>query len=83
VYKEYVNVGIAVDTDRGLVVPVLRDADRKSDQKERPVNLQQIEYGAERHRNLSRGSRLNTGIVTRTASRAPQFTVKAARCPRN
>jgi pyruvate dehydrogenase E2 component (dihydrolipoamide acetyltransferase) len=29
-YKEYVNVGIAVDTERGLVVPVLRDADRKS-----------------------------------------------------
>jgi len=29
-YKEYVNVGVAVDTDRGLVVPVLRNADRKS-----------------------------------------------------
>ena len=30
VYKDYVNVGIAVDSDRGLVVPVLRDADRLS-----------------------------------------------------
>ena len=30
VYKEYVNIGVAVDTDRGLVVPVLRDADEKS-----------------------------------------------------
>ncbi|MCG8449890.1 MAG: 2-oxo acid dehydrogenase subunit E2 [Pirellulales bacterium] len=30
IYKEYVNVGIAVDTERGLVVPVLRDTDRKS-----------------------------------------------------
>lgn len=30
IYKEYVHVGIAVDTDRGLVVPVLRNADRKS-----------------------------------------------------
>jgi pyruvate dehydrogenase E2 component (dihydrolipoamide acetyltransferase) len=30
IYKEYVNVGIAVDTERGLVVPVLRDADRKT-----------------------------------------------------
>jgi pyruvate dehydrogenase E2 component (dihydrolipoamide acetyltransferase) len=30
VYKEYVSIGIAVDTERGLVVPVIRDADRKS-----------------------------------------------------
>ena len=29
VYKEYVNVGIAVDTPKGLMVPVIRDADRK------------------------------------------------------
>lgn len=28
IYKEYVNIGVAVDTDRGLVVPVLRDVDR-------------------------------------------------------
>jgi pyruvate dehydrogenase E2 component (dihydrolipoamide acetyltransferase) len=30
IYKEYVSIGIAVDTERGLIVPVLRDADRKS-----------------------------------------------------
>mgnify|MGYP002623400110 CR=1 FL=1 len=30
IYKDYVNIGIAVDTDRGLVVPSLRDADKKS-----------------------------------------------------
>lgn len=30
VYKKFVNIGIAVDTDRGLVVPVIRDADRKN-----------------------------------------------------
>jgi pyruvate dehydrogenase E2 component (dihydrolipoamide acetyltransferase) len=30
IYKDYVNVGIAVDTDRGLVVPTLRNADRMS-----------------------------------------------------
>ncbi|EAQ77516.1 2-oxo acid dehydrogenase subunit E2 [Blastopirellula marina] len=28
VYKEYVNVGIAVDSERGLVVPNIRNADR-------------------------------------------------------
>ena len=30
IYKEYVNIGVAVDTDRGLLVPVIRDADKKS-----------------------------------------------------
>jgi 2-oxoglutarate dehydrogenase E2 component (dihydrolipoamide succinyltransferase) len=30
VYKNYYNVGIAVGTERGLVVPVVREADRKS-----------------------------------------------------
>jgi pyruvate dehydrogenase E2 component (dihydrolipoamide acetyltransferase) len=30
VYRKYVNVGVAVDTERGLLVPVIRDADRKT-----------------------------------------------------
>ncbi len=30
VYHEYFDVGVAVSTDRGLIVPVLRDADRMS-----------------------------------------------------
>ena len=29
VYKEYVNLGVAVDTERGLFVPVIRDVDKK------------------------------------------------------
>ena len=29
VYKRYVNIGVAVDTERGLIVPVIPDADRK------------------------------------------------------
>ncbi len=29
-FKQYYNVGVAVDTDRGLLVPVLREADRKN-----------------------------------------------------
>jgi pyruvate dehydrogenase E2 component (dihydrolipoamide acetyltransferase) len=34
IYKKYVNVGVAVDTDRGLLVPVIRNVDQK--------NIQQI-----------------------------------------
>jgi len=34
VYKKYCHIGIAVDTDRGLLVPVVRDVDKK--------NLQQL-----------------------------------------
>jgi pyruvate dehydrogenase E2 component (dihydrolipoamide acetyltransferase) len=33
VYKKFVNVGVAVDTDRGLLVPVIRNADRKNIQE--------------------------------------------------
>ena len=30
VYKKYVHVGVAVDTERGLLVPVIRNADQKN-----------------------------------------------------
>ncbi|MEJ2634392.1 MAG: dihydrolipoyllysine-residue acetyltransferase [Calditrichia bacterium] len=30
IYKKYYNVGVAVDTDRGLLVPVIRDVDKKN-----------------------------------------------------
>lgn len=30
VYKNFYNIGIATDTERGLMVPVIRDADKKS-----------------------------------------------------
>ena len=30
IYKNYYHLGVAVDTDKGLVVPVLRDVDKKS-----------------------------------------------------
>jgi len=30
IYKDYCHIGVAVDTDRGLLVPVIRDIDKKS-----------------------------------------------------
>jgi pyruvate dehydrogenase E2 component (dihydrolipoamide acetyltransferase) len=30
VYKQFVNIGVAVDTDRGLLVPVIRTVDKKN-----------------------------------------------------
>jgi pyruvate dehydrogenase E2 component (dihydrolipoamide acetyltransferase) len=30
IYKQYLNIGVAVDTDRGLLVPVIREVDKKN-----------------------------------------------------
>jgi len=30
IYKQYIHVGVAMDTDRGLLVPVIRDVDKKN-----------------------------------------------------
>jgi pyruvate dehydrogenase E2 component (dihydrolipoamide acetyltransferase) len=30
VYKQYINIGVATDTERGLLVPVIRDVDKKN-----------------------------------------------------
>jgi pyruvate dehydrogenase E2 component (dihydrolipoamide acetyltransferase) len=51
VYKEYVNLGLAVDTPRGLVVPVLRDCDRMSI----PQVAQAIAETAEKAKNAQYG----------------------------
>lgn len=50
-YKDYVNVGLAVDTPRGLVVPVLRDCDQLSI----PQIAQAIADTAEKAKNAQYG----------------------------
>ena len=30
IYKKYYHIGVAVDTDRGLIVPIIRDVDKKN-----------------------------------------------------
>jgi pyruvate dehydrogenase E2 component (dihydrolipoamide acetyltransferase) len=51
IFKDYVNVGLAVDTPRGLVVPVLRDCDRLSI----PQIAQAIADTAEKAKNAQYG----------------------------
>jgi pyruvate dehydrogenase E2 component (dihydrolipoamide acetyltransferase) len=51
VYKDYVNIGLAVDTPRGLVVPVLRDCDTMSI----PQLAQAVAETAEKAKNAQYG----------------------------
>jgi pyruvate dehydrogenase E2 component (dihydrolipoamide acetyltransferase) len=45
IVKHYYNIGIAVDTPQGLVVPVIRDADKKG-MREIAVDLQRLSQAA-------------------------------------
>ena len=63
VYKKYVNIGVAVDTERGLLVPVIRDADKK-DITQISVELTEISSAA-REKKLS-ADRLQGGGFTVT-----------------
>jgi pyruvate dehydrogenase E2 component (dihydrolipoamide acetyltransferase) len=45
VFKEYFHIGIAVDTEQGLIVPVVRDADKKS-MLELAKDLEHLAQGA-------------------------------------
>jgi pyruvate dehydrogenase E2 component (dihydrolipoamide acetyltransferase) len=49
IYKKYFNIAVAVDTDRGLLVPVIRDADKKSI-LELSVELTQLAEKTRRHK---------------------------------
>ena len=61
VYKKYISIGVAVDTERGLLVPVIRDADKK-DITEISVELTDISSAA-REKKLS-ADRLQGGTFT-------------------
>ena len=63
VYKKYVNIGVAVDTERGLLVPVIRDVDKKN-VTEISVELTDISSRA-REKRLS-ADRLQGGSFTIT-----------------
>jgi pyruvate dehydrogenase E2 component (dihydrolipoamide acetyltransferase) len=61
VIKEYFHIGIAVDTEQGLIVPVLRDVDKKS-MLELAMELEQIAQRA-RERKVT-GEELKGGTFT-------------------
>ncbi len=63
VYKKYINIGVAVDTERGLLVPVIRDVDKK-DITQISVELTDISSRA-REKRLS-ADRLQGGSFTIT-----------------
>ena len=63
VYKKYISIGVAVDTERGLLVPVIRDVDKK-DITEISVELTDISSRA-REKKLS-ADRLQGGTFTIT-----------------
>ena len=63
VYKKYVSIGVAVDTERGLLVPVIRDVDKK-DITQISVELTDISSRA-REKRLS-ADRLQGGSFTIT-----------------
>jgi pyruvate dehydrogenase E2 component (dihydrolipoamide acetyltransferase) len=50
IYKSYYHIGVAVDTDRGLLVPVIRDADKK--------NIQQLSIELNELAEKARGKKL-------------------------
>jgi pyruvate dehydrogenase E2 component (dihydrolipoamide acetyltransferase) len=58
IYKEYYHIGVAVDTEQGLIVPVLRDVDKKdllalsiemnaaaTKTRERKISLEELQGG--------------------------------------
>ena len=63
VYKKYISIGVAVDTERGLLVPVIRDVDKK-DITQISVELTDISSQA-REKKLS-ADRLRGGTFTIT-----------------
>ena len=63
VYKKYISIGVAVDTERGLLVPVIRDVDKK-DITQISVELTDISSRA-REKKLS-ADRLRGGSFTIT-----------------
>jgi pyruvate dehydrogenase E2 component (dihydrolipoamide acetyltransferase) len=56
ILKRYYNIGVAVDTEHGLLVPVVRDVDRKSVQELAKALTEAAEAARNRKANMSGGT---------------------------
>jgi pyruvate dehydrogenase E2 component (dihydrolipoamide acetyltransferase) len=59
ILKQYYHIGVAVDTERGLIVPVVRDVDRKSMAElamELTELVEQVRHGKVNHDDLQGGT---------------------------
>ena len=75
VLKKYFHIGIAVDTERGLVVPVIRDADKKSIRDLAAEVATLAEKARDRQaRPSTRCAAARSPSPTSAASAAPAFT---------
>jgi pyruvate dehydrogenase E2 component (dihydrolipoamide acetyltransferase) len=64
IHKKYFNIGIAVDTPRGLVVPVIRDVDKK---KIPELAKELMEISSRARENKLRPSEMQGGCMTITS----------------
>ena len=74
VYHDYYDIGIAVSTDRGLIVPVLRDADH--------CRFGEIEAAVVEYANAAREGSIGWRISPAARSRSPMAVFSARCCPR-
>ncbi len=72
IYKKYYNIGIAVDTPRGLIVPVIRDVDRLSI-KQLAIEVQNITRKVEENKITLDDMRDGTFSITSYGSIGGKF----------
>lgn len=80
IYKKYYNVGIATDTDKGLVVPVIRNADKLSI-KEIAIEIQKISEKARDGKLTLEDMKDGTFTITSYGSIGGKFAVPVINYP--
>jgi len=79
-YKKYYNIGIAVDTDEGLIVPVIRNVDKLSI-KELAVKVNEIAEKARKREVTMEDMKDGTFTITSFGSIGGQFAVPVINYP--